>query len=451
LTTLLDRAALEAAARTASRDVGTAVTLAGDFRYNADLMAARFRLANGLTILLLPDPRAQIFAYQTWFKVGSKHEDPNATGMAHFLEHLMFKGTARHPTGELDREMERRGSQTNAATWVDWTYYHEALATHADNLETVVDFEADRMTGLLIDLKTFESELEVVKNERRQSVDNSPGGALSESLYAAAFTAHGYRWPTIGTMAHLEVMSRDGIERFYRTYYAPNNATVVVAGAIDLTETLTLLARGYARLTPQPVPPKPDVREPPQTASRDVSIAKPVVAPIIAAAFHSPAQPERDFAVLELLSEVLVVGDNARLYRRLVTQEELASDVVGVLVPFAEPGLYEIVVNGRPEVKPADIVHAVQEELDALGGGLNDAEVRKARNGLELGLYDGLKDAEGIAEALGHYETNYGDFSMAFTGMDRWSTVDAASLARVAREVFRSTNRTVGLVLPQGS
>ena len=449
MTTPLDRSALEAAARTASQDTGAVVLPAGEFRYNADLMAARFRLANGLTILLLPDERAPIFAYQTWFKVGSRHEDPNATGMAHFLEHLMFKGTSRRASGEFDREMERRGSQVNAATWVDWTYYHETLAMHGDNLETVIDFEADRMTGLVIDIKTFESELEVVKNERRQTVDNSPSGALSEAIYAAAFTTHAYRWPTIGTMHHLEAMTRDGVERFYRTYYAPSNATVVVAGAIDLTETLAQVAHGYARLAPQRVSPPLATREPQQTESRDVQLQKPVIAPIIEVAFHAPAQRERDFAALELLSEVLVVGDNARLYRRLVTEEELASDVIGMLAPFADPGLYDIVVNGRPEAKPADIVRVLQEEVDALGRGLEDAEINKARNGLELGLYDGLKDAEGIADALGQYETNYGDFSMTFTGMDRWSKVETGSLARVARDVFRPTNRTVGLVLPQ--
>jgi zinc protease len=450
LTPPIDRAALEAAAKVASRDARATVSPAGEFRYNADLIAARFRLENGLTMLLLPDMRAPIFAYQTWFKVGSKHEDPSATGMAHLLEHLMFKGTARHKPGELDREMERRGSQTNAATWVDWTYYHEALAVHGDNLATAIDFEADRMTGLLLDAETFDSELEVVKNERRQSVDNSPGGALSEALYATAFCTHGYRWPTIGTMAHLEAMTRDKIERFYRTNYAPNNATVVVAGAIDITETLTLLARGYAGLASQPPPTRLEAAEPEQGESREIILEKPVVAPIIITAFHSPAQPTRDFAALELLSEVLVVGDNARLYRRLVTEEELASDVVGVLVPFADPGLYEVVVNARPGTKPKEIVRVIQEELETLAKGLTNNEVTKARNGLELGQYEGLKDAEGVAEALGHYETNYGDFSMAFTGMDRWAKIDRPDLLRVAAEVFRPQNRTVGLALPPG-
>ncbi|MBI5508528.1 MAG: insulinase family protein [Deltaproteobacteria bacterium] len=441
-------AALERAAVVASREAGVAVSLAGHFRYNDVLMAARFRLANGLTVLLLPDERAQIFAYQTWFRVGSKHEDPEKSGMAHFLEHLMFKGTARHPLGELDREMERRGSQTNAATWVDWTYYVETLATHGDNFATVIDFESDRMTRLILDAQTFESELEVVKNERRMSVDNSPSGALSEALYSAAFTSHPYRRPTIGLMAHLEQMQRDAVEHFYRTYYAPNNATVVVAGALDPTEALVQLAKGYGGLAAQALPAANRIVEPEQREARQVTLTRPVVSPIVVAAFHAPAQLQPDFAALELLSEVLVVGDNARLYRRLVTEDELASDVMGVLVPFAEPGLYEVVVNARPGADVGQIVRVIQEELDHLADGLSAQEVRKARHGLELGLYDGLKDVEGCAEALGHYETNYKDYTLAFTGMDRWSKVEVAKLPEAAARVFSPTNRTVAVVLP---
>ncbi|MEK7703326.1 MAG: insulinase family protein, partial [Myxococcota bacterium] len=145
-------------------------------RYNDDLLAARFALANGLTIVLMVDRRAPVFAYQTWFRVGSRHEDPERTGLAHLFEHLMFKGTRTHPTGTFDREMERRGTQTNAATWVDWTFYTQSLAARGDNLETLAGFEADRMRNLVLDEKTFRSELEVVKNERRMSVEDSIGG-----------------------------------------------------------------------------------------------------------------------------------------------------------------------------------------------------------------------------------------------------------------------------------
>src|SRR5690606_24858724 len=152
--------------------------------------------------------RAPVFTYQTWFAVGSRDEDPQRTGLAHLFEHLMFKGTPRFPAGTLDREMESRGAQTNAATWVDWTYYTVSLAAQEDNLQTVVELEADRMQNLQLDEDVFRSELEVVKNERRMSVDNSVPGSMSEELFALAYREHPYRWPTIGAMEHLEATTR---------------------------------------------------------------------------------------------------------------------------------------------------------------------------------------------------------------------------------------------------
>ncbi len=450
MSSLLSAHALTEAAASASRDSHVAIQFEHSFQYNPSLGASRFRLPNGLRLVLMPDHRASVLAYQTWFKVGSRDEDPNATGMAHFLEHLMFKGTAKHPLGELDREMERRGAQTNAATWVDWTFYTQTLAATRDNLQTLIDFEADRMIGLQLDAKTFASELEVVKNERRMSVDNSPSGALSEAVYRTAYTVHPYRSPTIGSAAHLEAMQRERVEAFYKTFYAPNNAVVVAAGAIDVVETLTLLAQGYGKLEAQTLPVRAYPVEPRQIASRQFTRRDQVLTPIVVLAFHAPPQLSPDFAALEIVSEVLAVGDNARLYRRLVTDEGLASDVSAVLVPFADPGLYEVVVSGREEADPEAIVAAVQDELNKLAQGLTQSERQKAANGLELSLYDGLKDAEGCAEPLGHYEANYGDYSLMFTALGRYEGKTAEDLARVCREVFRVENRTVGITLKAG-
>jgi zinc protease len=433
---------IDNAAQLASVASGHRIECTGAYRYNADLRAVRYSLENGLTIVLAPDTRAPAFAYQSWFRVGSKHEHPELTGLAHLFEHLMFKGTRHHPPGELDREMERRGAQTNAATWVDWTYYLETLAAQGDNFETVVAFEADRMHNLVLDEETFASELGVVKNERRMTVDDSVVGELSERLYATAYTHHPYRWPTIGTMEHLERATLEDLERFYRTYYAPNNATVVVVGSLPPEHTLSVLARAYGGLAPQSIPEQSFSPEPPQHGDRLQVIERPVVAPQILIGFRAPAQLDPDFAAVEMLGELLVVGDNARLYRRLVTEEQIAADVSGYLAPFAEPGLYEILVTARPGVQPQRIIELTQDELDRLVHDVGAAQVEKARSGLELSLFDSLKDAEGVAEALGHYQTNYGDYRLAFTGIERWARVSVADLRRTAAEVFRSSNRT---------
>ena len=442
--------ALERAARDASRAAGSRIELTGAHRFTAVVSAARFRLENGLTIVYAPDFRAPVFAYQTWYKVGSKHEHPERTGLAHLFEHLMFKGTVHHAPGDFDREMERRGTQTNAATWVDWTYYHEALAARGDNFETVVDFEVDRMQNLVLDAATFASELEVVKNERRMAVDDSIQGSLTERLYALAFAVHPYRWPTIGSMEHLTAATLDELTGFYRTHYAPNNAVLVVSGALELVPTLTTLARRYGPVPPQPLPAAALPLEPEQTAPREAKLTKPVVAPQLCIGFRAPAQIDPDFTALQMLGEMLVEGDNARLYRRLVTEAKLAATVDGALMPFADPGLYELFVTARSDIDPRTILTALQRELDELAAGLLPEEIDKARHGLELGFYEGFKSAAGIAEALGHYEANYGDFALAFRGQERIERVTSADLTRVARHVFRADHRSVVYAVAPG-
>jgi len=435
----------------AAEAAGGGAALTGYHRDNEALVAARFRLDNGLTIVLMPDHRAPVFAYQSWFRVGSRHEDPNLTGLAHLLEHMMFKGTQQHDIGQFDREMELRGAETNAATWVDWTYYTEALAARSDNLKTVIDFEADRMGGLRLDDECFRSELEVVKNERRMTVDDSIAGRASEALYALSFERHPYRWPTIGTMAHLERVTRTDLEQFYKTYYSPNNATIVVAGAIDPAETLKLLVEHYAALIPQALPARSELSEPAQVATRLKQIEQNVVAPQLCLGYRAPAQRHPDTPALEMLGEVLVVGDNARLHHRLITKERVASDLSGYLTPFAEPGLYELAITLRDGVDPVRVIDMVQQELDRLSGdGVTAAELDKARNGLELAHIEGLQQAESCAEALGHHETNDSDFSLAFRGSELWANVEDSALRRVAADVFCAAHRSGVLVTSPG-
>jgi len=443
-----DRDSFIAAAAQASAECGLPIALDGYATLFSARAAARFVLPNGLRVLLAPDDRAPVFAYQTWVQVGSRDEDPSRTGLAHLCEHLMFKGTRQHPSGEFDREMERRGTQTNAATWVDWTYYHEALAARDDNLATVVDFEVDRMCALVLDAETFASELEVVKNERRMAVDDSVGGTLNEQLYALAFDVHPYRSATIGSMAHLEQARPDELERFYRTFYAPNNAVVVIAGALEVIPTLRLLARRYGALAPQKIVRRERVSEPRQNEPREAHLARQVVAPQIALGFHGPAQRDDDFAAVQLLSEALVEGDNARLYRRLVTEEKIATEVEGALMPFAEPGLYEILLTLRAGADAARAVALVQEELDALATGLCEEEIDKARHSLEVSFYESWRSPAGVAENLGHFEANFGDFAMAARGHERLLAVSEADLRRVATEIFRRGNRSCVVAHP---
>lgn len=446
-----DEKAMERVAADAARAAGTGIKLTGFVRYNAQLAASRFQLENGLTIVLLPDERAPVFAYQTWYRVGSKDENPDRTGLAHLFEHLMFKGTARHPVGELDREFESRGSQTNAATWVDWTYYTCALAARPGNLATVVDFESDRMRGLTLTQDVFASELDVVKNERRMSVDDSVMGRISETLFATSFTQHSYRWPTIGHLAHLETMELAHARTFYDTYYAPNNATVVVVGALEPVETISTLAKAYGPIPASKLPARHNLTEPEQTEARNARLSLPAVSSHVAIGYRAPAQGDAMHAALEIASEALLTGDNARLYKRLVTEEELATEVDGFLSPFAEPGIYEVLLTLRPGVDPQRAIDIVQEELSRVGEGITDSEWRKAQNGLTLAALDSLKDAEGLAEQLGHHETNSRAFGKTFDAVRRWENVERSAIASAAKTVFDPRRRTVVINQPESA
>ena len=424
------------------KSTGISVAYESQYHFSPGMTAARFGLTNGLKIILMWDRRAPVFTYQTWFRVGSRNENPDRTGLAHLFEHLMFKGTALHPSGNFDREMESRGAETNAATWVDWTYYTEALVNVADNFEAVVGFETDRMTGLILDETTFRSELEVVKNERRMCIDDSVSGTLTETLYRTAFGNHAYSWPTLGAMEHLEASTTEDLKQFYKTYYAPNNATVVVVGDLDFEVALELLAKSYSLISAQPIPDYvPASLSEPHNLEL-IRLAQPISTPQLVVGFLALAESDPRYPALEILTEVLVNGESSRLYRRLVVDESLALDVSGYLTPFAERGLVEFSIVVRPEVEPERLLAAFQEELDALATvELPSAELAKAKNSLELSWLMSVRTAEGFAEVLGHYESNSGDYSLAFRLREGWEQVNSSQCKELAASLFKSSKR----------
>jgi zinc protease len=396
-----------------------------------DLAAACFRLPNGLAVVLAPNDQA-VFAYQTWFSVGSRDEHPDATGIAHLLEHLMFKGTKAAPSGTFDRQLEARGADTNAATWVDWTCYTASLANQGDHLRTLVALEADRMQGTLFDAESFASELEVVRNERKQRVDDSISGTLSEALYKEAFARHPYGRPTIGWLQHLHALTLDQVRAFYADHYAPQRATVVIAGGFDPDEALASIAQAYGALGGGRA--RGDVAPSPPARASCTKLALESQAPQLLVAYPIPAEAHPDHAALELVEDALTRGDSARLFHRLVIQDEVATSVDGSLTPFAGPGLLELAVSLRPGADVASCLRAIDEEVARVhGGGLSAFEFEKAQSGLELSLFDELEEPEGLAEILGHWQTNTGDFSRGFAAASRFSGVTAKDIERVAR------------------
>lgn len=415
---------------------------------------ARYRLGNGLQVLVWEDHSAPVFAYQTWFGVGSRHERPGRTGMAHLFEHLMFKATRNHPEGELDRIMEAHGAETNAATWVDWTYYRQALPSGpGDNLDLVASLEADRMEHLLLDEAQLESEREVVKNERLLRVDNDPDGALYERLYALAYERHPYRWPTIGWMADIKAITLDDCLAFYAQHYAPNNATIALVGDVDTAQALATIQRHYGHMEasrPAPDPAAdPRATEPPQTSERRAQLTLPVATEKVVYAWHAPAATDPTHPAATLLAELLGVGESSRLLRALVLEGELCTDVSAWTAAWAYPGLFEIALTLRPGVTLDQVEPVLDAQLARLRDELvSDRELTKVMNILEAALLRAAEDVGARARSLGDTHTTTGDYRRYFQHLDRVRAVRPEDLRAAARAILRTDNRTALHAVP---
>ena len=418
--------------------------------FGAALRVERFRMKNGLEILLCEDHSAPVVAYHTWYRVGSRHERDGKTGLAHLFEHLMFNETERHAAGEFDRKLEEAGAESNAATWLDWTHYN--IAIPKDQLGLVIGLEAERMSQLVLRDPQVSSEKEVVANERRYRVDDDVEGSVSELLWATAYKRHAYRWPTIGWMKDIEGFTTEDCLEFYRTYYAPNNATVVVVGDVTEQSLLRRMIQAYGTLEPSSVPLE-DVRpEPPQTEERRVEVAKPTASEKLALGYQGPAIGDTDYLPLSLLGEVLSGGRASRLHQRLVQRLEMASEVRMFVGPFRDPGLTEIYASARETQRAEDLLAAVDEELELVrNDGVSPEEIERARARMELGLLASLDTVEGKASTIGFYDVLLGRPAAAFERLEALRRVGPSDIRRVARRYLEPGRRSVVVVRAQSA
>jgi zinc protease len=414
-----------------------------------DSKVHRYELGNGLTVLLLRDRSAPVAAYHTWFNVGSRHEKVGKTGLAHLFEHLMFNETESFKAGEFDKKLEESGAESNAATWVDWTFYHEALPK--DRLPLAVRLESERMARLVLREPQVKSEKEVVANERRYRVDDDVEGASSELLYKTAFTRHPYQWPTIGWMADIEGFTPEDCESFYRTFYAPNNAVVVVVGDFQEERLLGLMQKAYGPIARSVIPADDAQPEPPQLDERDVTMTKPTPSEKIIVGYHGPALGDADHVPLTVLNEVLFGGRASRLYRALVIDTETCIETRGWVSTFKDAGLYEIYGTARAGKTTGDILAIVDRELRrATESVVTDDEIARAKAKLELALLQSLETMNGKAEQIGFFETVLGDPGAAFRRLEAYRRVTASDLRQAARRYFGAgIGRTIVRVLPE--
>jgi zinc protease len=423
------------------------VLLAASAAPAADRVVAS-TLDNGLRVLLLEDHRSPIVSFQVWYRVGSRDEQRGATGIAHFLEHLMFKGTPTRGPKQFARLVEENGGQDNAFTSQDVTSYYVDIA--ADKIDLVIELEADRMQNLLLDPKAIASEREVVIEERRTRTEDDPGGFLGEEVGSIAFKAHPYGSPIIGWMEDIKRVTPAEIRAFYKTYYVPNNAIVVAVGAFKTPAVMEKIQKTFGRIPRGRTTPRVLAVEPPQNGERRVVVKKEAELPVVYMAWHVPNHQSNDAPALEVLSTILSGGRASRLYRDLVYQRQLALEAGGDYSYFAlDPNLFWFWATPMPGQKPETLEAELAKHMERLKTEpVTDEELARAKNQIESAFVFQEDSVHRRAALLARFEL-IGDYMQKDSFVTKIRAVTAADLTRVANAWFAPDRKSVGVLLPK--
>ncbi len=404
-----------------------------------------FTLDNGMKILVLEDhtiPNANMYLF---WKVGSRNEYPGITGLSHFFEHMMFNGSKKYGPKMFDRTMEAAGGSNNAYTTENVTVYTDWFPSSA--LETIFDLEADRIANLALDDQMVESERGVVLSERSTGLENSNYRMLSEQVKASAFMAHPYRWSVIGYESDIKNWTKDDLQRYFETYYAPNNAVVVIVGAVKLAEVKALANKYFAPLKAAAPAREVHTVEPEQLGEKRVMVHKKVSTPNLMMAWHTPATQSEDFFALDLMNTILSSGNSSRLYKALVDEQQLATSIFTYVPESFDPNLMYLYAVASGQADEAKLETAVDSVLTTfIQEGPTDRELQKAKNAKLMELYRTLETINGKANTLGTYELFFGDYRKMFEAPDQYEKVTAEDIKRVAQQYLTRQNRTVGVL-----
>ena len=402
-------------------------------------------LDNGLEIVVWPDHDIPNVALYYFVRAGGRNEYPGITGLSHFFEHMMFNGTEDLEPGEFDRVMEAAGGQNNAYTSNDITVYQDWFPRSA--LETVFELEAERLQNLAFDPAAVESERGVIISERRTTVDNNNISRLLEQVRATAYVAHPYQFPVIGWPSDIESWTIGDLERFYRTYYAPNNITMVFTGDVTPGEILDLAEEYFDDLHAQKPPAAVRTVEPPQQGTRRVVIEADAQTPMLHMAFHAGRAADPETLAMNLLLGILVDGDSSRLHRVLVEQEQLAISIGGFQFEGFDPGLVYFYATLPPGGDLAGLESRIIAELERVAvEGVTDEELAKARNMAQADYWRSMATISGKAAGLGEAAVFLGGYEKLFDLPGDIEAISTDDLRAIAASVFRRDNVTVGVL-----
>lgn len=411
----------------------------------------KYKLPNGLTVILHQDKSAPVVAVTALYHVGSKNEDTGRTGFAHFFEHLLFEGTENIKRGEFDKYVTNAGGALNANTSQDRTFYYELLPSN--QLKLGLWLESERMMHAKIEQVGVNTQREVVKEEKRQRVDNQPYGTIIEQVMKRAFKEHPYRWVPIGSMDHLNAAALNEFIQFYKTFYVPNNCVLSVAGDFEVAETKKLIQDYFAPIPKGTIEiPRPSIKEPALGGEvRDV-IEDNIQLPAVIQAYRAPKQGSDEYYAFNILSSILSGGESSRMNKKLVDEKEIALFAVSVPLFLEDEGLFVTYALPNMGFTP----EVLEESMDSIVNGLKtelvtDREFQKVRNQIQTSFVTRNSTMAGIAESLSNYEVYFGDANLINTEIDRYNKVTREDVMNVAKKFLNKDNRVVLYYVPKGT
>lgn len=408
----------------------------------------KFKLANGLTVLLHQDRSIPLVSYHTWYRVGSRDEKPGVTGAAHMLEHMMFKGAKKYSNKEFDRILHENGITNNAFTTWDYTGFYQNLPSH--RLELMMDMEVDRMRFLNINPEDLKSELQVVGEERRWRVDNNPSGLLREVTFGTLYTTHPYQWPVIGHMTDIQAYTSEKLRHFYDTFYVPNNAVLVIAGDIDIPKTKALVEKYYGQLQSKELPQRSYPPEPEQTKEKRKTIDKEVQASTLLMSYKGVPSGHADSYALDLLANIMGSGSSSRLYKNLVYQKQIALGASSYNITNADPGVFIFGVSMKPGQSTGPAEDVLNSEIQKIQNNLvSEKELQKAKNQVMRDFVEGLTTIDGRAQALAINEIIFGSYEKLYSDLAEYSKITAKDIQRVAKQYFKPARKVVTILNPK--
>jgi predicted Zn-dependent peptidase len=400
-----------------------------------------YTLDNGLEVILHQDKSTPIVAVSIMYHVGSKNEKPDRTGFAHFFEHLLFEGSENIKRGEFDKYIQRAGGTNNANTTWDRTYYYEILPSN--QLELGLWLESERMLHAKVEEKGIETQREVVKEERRQRVDNQPYGSIIEETFKRAYTEHPYRWPVIGSMDHLDAAEEQDYKDFYAEYYVPNNAILSIAGDINIDQAKKWIEQYFGT-----IPKKegdiyrPEIVEPELTQEVHDTVFDNIQLPAVVHTYRIPAQGTEDYYAVNMLSTLLSQGESSRLYKALVDEQQKALFVGNFPLAMEDPGVSIAFGIGNMGVDMKDLEAAMDKEIERVQNELiSEEEFKKLQNQVESDFITSNSTMVGIAESLANYKMYFGDANLVNTEIDRYLKVTREDIQKAAKKYFNKDNR----------